>query len=139
MSLQELEERKWEIHKQIESLHLQREDCDSLQKNIDYLEEESGWQNKIIKETNDNLYDSYPNDRHLRNLLVEKEELLMQKISDENRFFEECRELIREQRKIIDAKREDFEEELLSIQKREEEEHDENHIHTNTSWQRHIP
>ncbi len=133
MSLQELEERKWEIHKQIESLHLQREDCDSLQKNIDYLEEESGWQNKIIKETNDDLYDSYPNDRHLRNLLVEKEESLMQKISDENRFFEECRELIREQRKIIDAKREDFEEELLSIQKREEEEHDENHIHTYTS------
>ena len=132
MNLQELEVKKWEIYKQMESLYLQREECDTLQKKIDYLEEESGWQNKIIKDTNDDLYDSYPNDGRLRRLIIEKEESLIKKISDENSSFEEWRELIEEQRKEIETKREDFEEELHSIQKREEEYH-ENYVHTYTS------
>lgn len=119
--MQEIEERKWEIHKELESLYEKQKECDQLEKNIISFEEERQWQNSRIKSVNDDLYDSYPEDNELRTLLLEKEDLMNQKISDENYFIEKCYNLVSTQRRIIEYKREEYEHELLLLNRKEEE------------------
>lgn len=122
MNTKEAKEREWEIHKQLEEIRQQQEECDDLQRELEYLEEDSHWQNKQIKDVNDDLLDNYPKDSRLQNLLIEKEELLGQKIAFEKNFFEECRDFIREHQRKTESMKETCEAELLSIHEKEENE-----------------
>ena len=120
-SMKEIEERKWEIHKALGRLYDKQKECDQLEKNIISFEEESQWQNKKIKSVNDDLYDSYPEDNKLRTLLLEKEDLMKRKMSDENLFIEECYNLVRTQKRNIEYKREEYEQELFLLNRKEDE------------------
>lgn len=130
MNTWEKEQREWEIKKELEEIESGQRDCDDLERELASLEEEMYWENKQIKEMNDDLFVSYPKNRELQNLLLEKEELLQQKLSFEKLFFEECRDSINEYRKNAEARKEDCEEELLSLNKEEGEEQDENYFYT---------
>lgn len=99
MNSREAEERKWEICRQMEAIRQRQEESDELEKELEYMEEESYWQDKRIKEVNDDLLSAFPKDSKLQNLLMEKEELLHRKISFEKIFFEECRDMLSEHRK----------------------------------------
>lgn len=133
MRTKEMEEREWEISKQLDEIRIQQEECDSLQRELARLEEDSYWQNKRVKEVNDDMFDSYPNDAKLQNLLAEKEELLQKKLSFEKGFFEDCRELISRQRKETENLKEEYEVELLSLHKKEGEGKDEDYIYADTN------
>ncbi len=122
MNNRETEDRKKEISRQMEEIRRQQEECDELQKEISRLEEESYWQNKKVKEVNDDLIDNYSANRGLQAILVEKEELLQKKSAFEKVFFEEGRDLIKEQKKKIESMQEACEEELEAIYAQEERE-----------------
>lgn len=117
MNTQEVKEREWEIHKQLEEIRQRQQECDELQKELERLEEEKLWQNKQVKDLNDDLMESYPKDARLQNLLFEKEEMLQQRMSFEKSFFEDCRDMLKEQRKKNETMREACEAELLIIHK----------------------
>ena len=133
MSTSDYEEREWEISKQLDEIRLQQEECEKLQKELAGMEEESYWQNKRAKEVNDDLFDSYPNDAILQMLLAEKEELLQKKQTFEKTFFEDCRELISRKVNETEHLREEYEAELLLVQKWEGDEQNEDYIYSDTN------
>lgn len=122
MNSLEAEERKWEICRQIEEIRQRQEESDELEKELEYMEEESYWQDKRIKEVNDDLLSAFPKDSKLQNLLMEKEELLHRKISFEKIFFEECRDMLSEHRKKTEDMKEVYEAQLMDAQETKGEE-----------------
>lgn len=122
MNSLEAEERKWEICRQIEEIRQRQEESDELEKELEYMEEESYWQDKRIKEVNDDLLSVFPKDSKLQNLLMEKEELLHRKISFEKIFFEECRDMLSEHRKKTEDMKEVYEAQLMDAQETKGEE-----------------
>lgn len=111
MGTRDVDERKWELNKLLKDINEQNEECERLQKEIANYEEESHWQNKQIKEMNDDLIGRYPDDEKFQSLLAEKEELLIQKIAVEKRFLEESRDYIAAYRKKIEQLKEEYESE----------------------------
>ena len=122
MNSREAEERKWEICRQMEAIRQRQEESDELEKELEYMEEESYWQDKRIKEVNDDLLSAFPKDSKLQNLLMEKEELLHRKISFEKIFFEECRDMLSEHRKKTEDMKEVYEAHLMDAQETKGEE-----------------
>lgn len=122
MNSREAEEREWEICRQIEEIRQRQEESDELEKELEYMEEESYWQDKRIKEVNDDLLSVFPKDSKLQNLLMEKEELLHRKISFEKIFFEECRDMLSEHRKKTEDMKEVYEAQLMDAQETKGEE-----------------
>lgn len=122
MNIGEKEEREWEICRQIEEIRQRQEESDELEKELEYMEEESYWQDKRIKEVNDDLLSAFPKDSKLQNLLMEKEELLHRKISFEKIFFEECRDMLSEHRKKTEDMKEVYEAQLMDAQETKGEE-----------------
>ena len=122
MNIAELEDREWEISSQLKALTEKTEECELIKKWLIDLEEESYWRNRQIKEINDGLFENYPNDANLQNILAEKEEVFEKKAGVERVFWEDCHDFIKEQSRKADNLKEEYERELLSIrQKREEE------------------
>ena len=117
-------EKEWEIYNQLEEIRHQQEECDDLQKELAYLEEESHWQNKQVKEVNDDLFDQYPKDVRLQNILLEKEEMLRQKMKMEKLFFEECRDALQKQRRETENRKEEYEKRLMEIRTKEGEQNE---------------
>ncbi len=122
MNSREAEEREWEICRQMEEIRQRQEESDELEKELEYMEEESYWQDKRIKEVNDDLLSAFPKDSKLQNLLMEKEELLHRKISFEKIFFEECRDMLSEHRKKTEDMKEVHEAQLMDAQETKGEE-----------------
>lgn len=122
MNSREAEERKWEICRQMEEIRQRQEESDELEKELEYMEEESYWQDKRIKEVNDDLLSAFSKDSKLQNLLMEKEELLHRKISFEKIFFEECRDMLSEHRKKTEDMKEVYEAQLMDAQETKGEE-----------------
>ncbi len=122
MNSREAEEREWEICRQMEEIRQRQEESDELEKELEYMEEESYWQDKRIKEVNDDLLSAFPKDSKLQNLLMEKEELLHRKISFEKIFFEECRDMLSEHRKKTEDMKEVYEAQLMDAQETKGEE-----------------
>ena len=122
MNSREAEERKWEICRQMEEIRQRQEESDELEKELEYMEEESYWQDKRIKEVNDDLLSAFPKDSKLQNLLMKKEELLHRKISFEKIFFEECRDMLSEHRKKTEDMKEVYEAQLMDAQETKGEE-----------------
>lgn len=122
MNIGEKEEREWEICRQMEEIRQRQEESDELEKELEYMEEESYWQDKRIKEVNDDLLSAFPKDSKLQNLLMEKEELLHRKISFEKIFFEECRDMLSEHRKKTEDMKEVYEAQLMDAQETKGEE-----------------
>ena len=132
MGTRDVDERKWELNKLLKDINEQNEECERLQREIANFEEESRWQNKQIKEVNDNLIQNYSGDGKFQNLLSEKEGLLIQKIATEERFFEESREIIAAHRKQLEVSEEECKLEIQSIEQMEGEEKDENYDNRET-------
>ena len=122
MNSREAKEREWEICRQMEEIRQRQEESDELEKELEYMEEESYWQDKRIKEVNDDLLSAFPKDSKLQNLLMEKEELLHRKISFEKIFFEECRDMLSEHRKRTEDMKEVYEAQLMDAQETKGEE-----------------
>ena len=121
MDIREFDERKRELNKRITDIREQQNENEQLQRELAIFEEESHWQNKRIKEVNDDLIQNYSGDRKLQNLLSEKEVLLMQKVTTEEKFFEESREIIAAYRKQLEELKEECESEFQSIERMEGE------------------
>ena len=121
MNTIELEEREREISRQLKALAERVEECEVLEKELAGLEEESYWRNRQIKEINNDLFENYPNDSNLKNILEEKEEILEKKVGFERIFWEDCHSFFREQIRKADDLKEEYERELLLIRKKREE------------------
>lgn len=108
-------DRELELHKALHELEETQYQYDRMERQLDSMEEDALWQNRASKELNDDLFDSYPQDKKLQQILLEKEELMRQKCILERDLFQECRDNIREMRKQAADKKDDFREELQRL------------------------
>lgn len=121
MEILDLKEREWDINRNLQEIEEHLDEFRKIQKDLDGLEEESYWQNTRIKEINDTLLDNYPKDTRLQSLLVEKEEILQQKVSYERCFWEDARDILSNEIRKKEQQEEDYKEELLFLEQNKEE------------------
>ena len=117
MEILDLKEREWDINRNLQEIEEHLDEFRKIQKDLDGLEEESYWQNTRIKEINDTLLDNYPKDTRLQSLLVEKEEILQQKVSYERCFWEDARDILSNEIRKKEQQEEDCKEELLILER----------------------
>lgn len=122
MNTIELEDKEWEIRSQLKELAEKVDEYEGLKKELIVLEEESYWRNRQTKDIQDVLFENYPNDANLQNVLTEKEEIFINKVDFERSFWEDCHDFIRKQIKKAEDFKDDYERELLLIQQKREEE-----------------
>lgn len=103
------------LHKELEDLEERSQQCEKMQQQLDQMEDDVLWSNQRSKELNDDLYDSYPKDKKLQQLLLEREELLEQRMLSERTFFQELREDVDGMKKKTNQKMDDCREELERI------------------------
>lgn len=130
MNIWEKQEKEWQVKQHLEKISDRQRECDDLEKELNVMEEDMYWQNRQIKEVNDDLFSTYPQDAELQSLLVEKEEMLQQKMSMEKLFMEDCRDSIKDQRAKSEAMKEICETELLLLHKEEGETPNEDNLYT---------
>lgn len=110
-------ERELQLHKELETLEEANAQYTRTERQLDRLEEDTLWQNRRSKELNDDLFECYPHDKKLQQILTGSEELLQKQISAENSLFRECRENLREMKKRNEQQMDDYREEIQRIQK----------------------
>ena len=113
-------EAEWINLKKLEEIDSEQEQCRDLQKQLAQMEEEFRDQNKCIKAVNDELFERYPQDKELQELLVQKEEDLRQKGILEERMLEDCREEINRRMQELEREKDDISEELRKGERRDE-------------------
>ena len=108
-------DREFEIHKTIEELEEEQYQCDKLRRQIDQMEDDFLCHNRTSKELNDEVFDSYQHDNKLREVLLNREELLQQKHAIYKNMFQEFRDRISEARKQATDKLDNCREELNTL------------------------
>lgn len=110
-------ERELQLHKELENLEETNDQYTRTERQLDRLEDDILWQNRRNKELNDNLFECYPQDKKLQQILARSEELLGKQVSTENILFREYRENLREMKKQTEQRMDDYREEIQRIQK----------------------
>ena len=108
-------EQEFELHKELEDLEERSQGCEKMKRQLEQMEDDALWRNRISKELNDDLFDSFPQDKILQQLLSEREEMMEQRMRSERNFFQEFREEIDGMRKETSQKIYDCREELERI------------------------
>ena len=111
---------KWELNQKIGELKRKQSEWMKLKREVFQFEEESEWQNKRIREVNINMIEHYPNDVKLKELLIEKEQIISQKITAENKFRQECEDIVTQQQKATELLEEEYEMALRKLGQNEE-------------------
>lgn len=109
------QEREAELYKMLEDLEEAQYQCNRDERQIEQMEEDVLWQNRNSTELINELFESYPQDKKLQRVLMEKEELLQRKISLEKVMFQELRENIHGARKDAEQQMDDYREELRRL------------------------
>lgn len=91
-----------------------------MKRQLERMEDDALWRNRLSKELNDDLFDSYPKDKKLQQLLLDREEMMEQRILMERNFFQEFREDIDGMKKEMNQKMDGCREELERISKNAE-------------------
>lgn len=110
-------EHELQLHKELEIMEETRDQYIKTGRQLDRLEDDALWQNRQSKELKDELFERYPQDKKLQQILTRGEELLQRQILAENSFFQECRESLQEMKKKAEQQMDDYREEIQSIQK----------------------
>ena len=110
-------ERELQLHKELELMDEAKNQCIRAERQLDRLEDDALWQNRRSKELNDELFESYSQDKKLQQILIRGAELLQKQILAENNFFQECRENLQEKKNKADRQIDDYREEIQRIQK----------------------
>ena len=108
-------EQELELHKELEDLEERSQECEKMKRQLEQMEDDALWRNRISKELNDDLFDSFPQDKKLQQLLLEREEMMEQRMRSEKNFFQEFREDIDGMKKEMNQKIDDCREELERI------------------------
>ena len=103
------------LHKELEDLEERSQQCEKMKQQLDQMEDDVLWSNQRSKGLNDDLYDSFPKDKKLQQLLLEREELIEQRMLSERTFFQELREDVDGMEKKTSQKMDDCREELERI------------------------
>lgn len=128
-------EHELQLHKELEIMEETRDQYIKTGRQLDRLEDDALWQNRQSKELNDELFERYPQDKKLQQILTRGEELLQKQILAENSFFQEGRENLREMKKKAEQQMDDYREEIQRIQKEniKEGEHNEDNDYDNAA------
>lgn len=128
-------ERELQLHKELEIIEETRDQYIRSERWLKRLEDDALWQNRQSKELNDELFECYPQDKKLQQILTRGEELLQRQILAENSFFQEGRENLQEMKKKAEQQMDDYREEIQRIQKEntKEGEHNEDNDYDNTA------
>lgn len=103
------------LRKELEDLEERSQQCEKMKQQLDQMEDDVLWSNQRSKELNDDLYDSFSKDKKLQQLLLEREELIEQRMFSERTFFQELREDVDGMKKKTNQKMDDCREELERI------------------------
>ena len=104
-----------QLHKELETLEEANNQYTRTERQLDQLEDDALWRNRRSKELNDELFERYPQDKKLQQILARGEELLQRQILVENNCFQECRENLREMKKKAEQQMDDYREELRKL------------------------
>lgn len=128
-------EHELQLYKELEIMEETRDQYIRSERWLKRLEDDALWQNKQSKEINDELFECYPQDKKLQQILIRGEELLQKQILAENSFFQEGRENLREMKKKAEQQMDDYREEIQRIQKEniKEGEHNEDNDYDNAA------
>lgn len=105
-------EQEFMLHTELEELEERSQQCEEAKRQLDQMEEDALYSSQFSKELNDDLIDRYPQDKKLQQLLLEREELIKQRMLGERTFFQELREDVDMMRKKISLEMDDCREEL---------------------------
>lgn len=108
-------DREFELHKTIEELEEEQYQCDKLERQIDQMEDVCLCHDRVSKELNDELFDAYPHDSKLKEVLLNREELLQQKQALYKNMFQEFRDGISEAKKQAADRLDNCREELSKL------------------------
>ncbi|MDO4304897.1 MAG: hypothetical protein Q4D94_13400 [Bacillota bacterium] len=117
--------------KRLEQIEMEKEECSSIRKQLAQMEEEFSDQNKRIKAVNDELFERYPGNSKLQNILLQKEEGLRQKRILENHMLEDCRDEISHRMQELEKEKDMIEEDL---RKGEEQNENNNNVRAAAGW-----
>lgn len=110
-------EHEIQLHKELEIMEETRDQYIRSERWLNRLEDDALWQNRQSKELNDELFERYPQDKKLQQILARGEELLQRQILAENSFFQEGRENLCEMKKKAEQQIDDYRQEIQRIQK----------------------
>ncbi|MCM1155903.1 MAG: hypothetical protein NC314_04280 [Roseburia sp.] len=105
-------EREVELHKELENLEECSIQCEKMKRKLEQMEDDMIWQNKLSKELNDDLFACYPQDQKMQRHLLDREEMLEQRVARERSFFRDLQENICEMKKRTDRQMDDCREEI---------------------------
>lgn len=100
------------LYKELDDLEERSQQCEKMKRQLDQMEDDVLWSNRCSKELNDDLFDSYSEDKELQQLLLEREELIEQRMNSERIFFQELREDVEAMQKKASQKIDDCRGEL---------------------------
>lgn len=104
--MQSSEEQLYEIYMRSEESSKLEDQCNKLQRKLEYIEEEACWQNGKAKKITDSLFDSYSKDIKFQRLLLEREDLWNQKIDFEKILFSNLWNMLNKERKKVEESKE---------------------------------
>ncbi len=114
-----INDRKEELDKQRDSLRLHLSSLDEYNRELISMEEEFRYNAVRFRELSDLLYESYPHDTKLKQLLTIHEETLKKMTKDEKSFLADCWDAISDERKMTEEQLADYDKEMRELEDKE--------------------
>lgn len=108
-------EKEYELFRIMRELEDTQDSCDKVKKQFEALEDNLYWADRKTKELNDIVYESYPNDTKLRDMIIENEEYMDKQRERDQVVFQEIREQIDISKRQAEEKLEVHREELNKL------------------------
>ena len=115
-------EKEWELFRMIRELEETQEKCDKARKQFEALEDDIYWADRKTRELNNIVYESYPHDVKLRDMIVEGEENIDRQWEKDQIAFQEIREEISASKKQAEQKLEEYRAELNKLRQEDKDE-----------------
>lgn len=124
-------EHELELHKELEDLEERIMQCEKMERKLEQMEDDMIWRSKLSKELYDDLFACYPQDQKMQQPLLDREEMMEQRIVRERSFFREFQESIYEMKKRTNQQIGDCREEIERAREENPREGDRNEDNSN--------
>lgn len=115
-------EREYELLKEIENLENEQDEYRKLGRLLDEIEDQMLYQTKKSRELNDDLYESYKQDKRFVQLILESDELNEKSYELEKNVLIDCRQKIAKKQKETEEKINNYHEEIRKEREKKDNE-----------------
>lgn len=115
-------EREYELLKELEKLESEQDEYKKVDRLLGEIEDHMLYQTKKSRELNDNLYESYKQDNHFIQLVLESEELNEKSYELEKNALIDCRDMLAKKQKETEEKIDNYYEEIRKEREKKDNE-----------------